>query len=528
MRLTECDNRAGHRAWRSEFVFPGLVALAFALAISIRIAGIGATLPMVTHPDEPRNEKVVLRLAEHPLKSPRFFLYPSVFFYIEATVARAYEGVTGSPIEPAQILSSGDARVRSPGFWVIARATTVIFGAGIVAMAVWLGAWLSGSLATASVVGLWTATSPLAVEDSRYITPDTYAAFFTMAAILGACKIAAGNASWKCYAMTGALVGLAGGSKYNVAVVALSVVVAHLFRTGRSGLLDGRIWLAGGCAVATFIATTPFALFDYAHFRQDLTFEAEHYKNGHPGAEGMSLWFNVVSLWNSEGLRLIFVPAAALVSERRSRVGVLTIATFAACYFGMLSSFEVHFIRNLVPLIGPVLVIAGIGLGAACERVFRRYRPRSAAWALSGMAVLLSVRPALSAVNTIRSRQIYPNATVSAFIAQRFPRGSHIAVEPYGPWVDPVRFQVMGIGPYADTSMSALEHSHTRYLVLAEGSFGRYYAQRRRYARAVAKYEVLFHRYCELARFDEVAGNEIRILDLSCIAPRARREGARR
>jgi hypothetical protein len=493
-----------------------VLAVVFVCAVCVRLTTISGVLPAVHHPDEPTNEKVVLRVAHDPFHSPDFFNYPTLFFYVEGAVARVYEATTGNRIVPVRSLSSGNVHTSFPGFWIAARSTTALLGGGVATLAAAIAGLLTTSAPIALLTGLWAALSPVLVEDSRYVTPDTYAAFFTMAALLGALRLAAETAGWKTYAVAGVMVGLAGGSKYNVALVAAAVVVAHLSRASRRSVFDPHLWLAGACAVAAFAVTTPFALFDYVHFRKDLSFEAEHYQRGHAGAEGSSLAFNVSMLWTSEGFRWCALPLLVFLRERRLVTGVATVAAFALLYFGMISSLSVHFLRNLVPVVGPLLVLSALGFSVAFRFVSER-RGRTAALAtLVAFGVLTSVQPAIAIVRLMQARRINPRGEAEAWIPAHLAPGSRIAIEPYGPWVDPERYRVTGIARYGETSPRDLERKQIQYVILAEGSYGRYYADPGHYGGQVAKYDALLHGHCELARFRQAPGSEIRIVDLGC------------
>jgi hypothetical protein len=493
-----------------------VIAIVFVCAAAVRLTTIAGVLPAVHHPDEPTNEKIVLQVAHDPLHSPGFFNYPTLFFYVEGTVAHAYEVVTGTQIAPVRSLSSGNVHTSFPGFWIAARSTTALLGSGVAALAAAIAGLLTASAPISLLTGLWAAFSPVLVEDCRYVTPDTYAAFFTMAALLGALRIASETAGWKTYATAGVLVGLAGGSKYNVALVAAAVIVAHLSRTSRRSVLDPHLWLSGACAVAAFAVTTPFALFDYAHFRKDLSFEAEHYQRGHAGAEGSSLAFNLSMLWTSEGFRWCALPLLVLLRERRMMTGAATVAAFAVLYFGMISSLSVHFLRNLVPVVGPLLVLSGLGFSVAFRFVSERMERTAALAALALFGVLTSVQPAIAIVRLVQARRINPRGEAEAWVPAHLPPGSRIAIEPYGPWVDPDRYRVTGITRYGEMSPRDLERRRVQYVILAEGSYGRYYADPARYGGQVAKYDALLHGHCELARFRQAPGSEIRIVDLGC------------
>ena len=489
----------------------GFVLLA---ALAIRLDSISSVLPMIQDPDEPRNDKVALRVAHHMTKSPGFFNYPSLLFYVQAALARAYEARTGTHLEPAQSASTGVARTDFPGHWILGRAATACFGAGIAAFAVLLAGVLSESNLAGLVAGLWVALSPALVIESRFITPDTYAAFFAIAAVYGAVLIAAG-ATWQRFLFAGLMTGLAAGSKYNLALVGLAVVVAQLSRDPRRGLLDWRLYFAGTVAVAAFVAYTPFAILDFGHFRAGLLTEVVHYRTGHAGAEGASFGFNLRTLWQSERWRWCFLPLLALLRGGRALRGLATVLGFVIPYFALLSTMEVHFARNLTPLIGPLLALAAVGLALGARALPAPGRLAGNPLLPIGVALALSVQPWLSILYTIEDRRIYRSADASRWIAEHIPPGSHLALEAYAPWVDRNVYKVKNIRLYGELSERERRLSHQDYVVLSASAYGRFYADRKTYAAQIELYETLMRTHCEVIRLGE-ASAEFRIFDLHC------------
>lgn len=497
--------------------FRWVAAVVFVIALAIRLASLSTVLPLIQHPDEPTNEHVVHRVAREPTTSPAFFHYPTLFFYVQATVLRTFEVVTRTRVEPARIVSSGDARTDAPGYWITARTVTALLGSGLVAMAAWLAAAVTESSSIGIVVGAFGTFSPLLVEDSRYLTPDTYAAFFVMAALVGAVRIAEGT-SWRGYVFAGAMVGLAAGSKYNAALVSVAVVVAHFGRGFRKGLTDVRLVLAGVVSVVVFFMTSPFVVFDYAHFRKDFLLEERHYDRGHAGAQDASFAFNALTLWGSENLRLLGLPLLGFVRDRRTSRATLVLLSFSIAYLAVLSAFRVHFYRNLVPVTAPLLVLCGLALSATLRRF--DVPAKRAQIALAAVAVLFTVQPALAILGTIHERRIDRRAPAERWIASHLPVGASVVVEAYGPWVDPNLYRVTGTSLYSNVGPRQLRQWRTRYVILVEQAYGRLYGDPAHHRREVARYGALLKTYCKVADFRPADGEEIEIVDLQCRRPK--------
>lgn len=469
----------------------------FVLALAVRLVSVSALLPLVYQPDEPTNEKVILRVAHEPTSSPAFFNYPSLMFYVQAAVARGYELSTGETLKPVIMASSANARTDFPGYWTAARSTTAVFGSGVAVLAALIASLLTRSRWGGAWAGLWVALSPELVDQSRLISPDTFAAFFATAAVLAAVVIAQGG-GWLAFAVGGVMVGLAAGSKYNAALVAIAIVVAQLGRDPRRGLLDWRLYLAGGCSLLAFLLSTPFALLDSAQFLEALSAEAAHYSTGHAGAEGSSLVANLRALWDSEGFRLLGLLPLALIKDRGAWRILAALASFVVGYFLLLSSFEVHFSRNLLPLLPSLLVLCVVGFAAALRA--RPVAARHAPFAAGALALLLCIVPSLSIAATVKDRRFDWRAESSQWIAEHLPARSRVALEGYGPFVDPRRFRVKNIRVYADLPERDLALRGFDYAVLSDVR-ARFYVDRKSYAAQIARYESLLHGFCKLAEF---------------------------
>jgi hypothetical protein len=282
------------------------------------------------------------------------------------------------------------------------------------------------------------------------------------------------------------MVGLAAGCKYNVGIVAVGVPVAHLIRHGRRGWLDPRLYLAGVTAAVVFCASTPFLIFDFETFRRGFSFELQHYRTGHAGSDGNSLPFNCAALWRSESWRLCALPFLVLLRDRRLLRATAPLAAFVAAYFVLLSSVTVHFDRNLVPMLPPLLVLCALGLMAALGFV---PNGRARMGLCGAVALLLCVQPIGSIAELIDVRRTNFHAEAEQWVASHLRAKSRVAEEAYGPWIDPRRFRVRPLDDYGGATRPEALLEHFDYVVLSGGEFARYYAEPQRYAREIAKYD---------------------------------------
>src|ERR1019366_7204591 len=110
-----------------------------------------------------------------------------------------------------------------PGYLVIGRVVCVVESVGTVAAAAWMARLAGGDRRALWLPPLLVAILPISVGFSYYMTPDPLSGLTSTLAVCGALW-AYRTPSWRTYAFTGAMIGLAGSSKYNCALVAVSLV----------------------------------------------------------------------------------------------------------------------------------------------------------------------------------------------------------------------------------------------------------------------------------------------------------------
>ena len=188
--------------------------------------------------------------------------------------------------------------------------------------------------------------------------PDGPLAFFTTLVVWAAWRICQDGRT-RDYLLAGVTLGLAVGLKYNAAVFALAIVLAHFLRTGWRGVKDWRLYVAGAISLVVFAATTPFAILD----SQDLPARRVHRHpslHRRPRREYWKLTGMVPDvLLADEGPVLLLAAAGALwgVCTAAAR-GAILVATTALAYLLFISAFAVHAERIALPLIPLFAILA--------------------------------------------------------------------------------------------------------------------------------------------------------------------------
>jgi len=345
------------RSWTASALKPEFVALAaiLLLAIGLRFVGIQQSLPYLDNPDEPTTVSAAIKMLQTGDLNPHFFRWPSLPFYTQLvlSIVQFLAGVANGTF-------SNLNQIVPDSFYLAGRLLSATLGVATVFLTYLLGRrFYNGGVGLLGALIL--AVLPLHSEHSKYVTPDVMVAFFSTLTLLFAANIyKTGQRKW--YLWAGVAAGLTIGTKYNVAVVLVSVMLAH-FLTDKSqrGKL---VWLLAtfGVVGGVFLLTTPFILFDLTGFLNEIAFQVRHYTiEGHGTASAGPSWLAYLGYLFNEAFVYQGIIALAggilLVLFRQRREDWLMLSLPAAGYL-FFSSAIVHFSRNLMPLLPPMAILA--------------------------------------------------------------------------------------------------------------------------------------------------------------------------
>jgi hypothetical protein len=173
----------------------------------------------------------------------------------------------------------------------------------------------------------------------------------------------------------GAFAGLATGSKYNLAVVILPVLVAIWLYEKRGRRVRASL-IAIASMILVFLAVVPYSIIDIPGFLNGLGFEVFHYAVGHAGYEGTpglpQLFFYLQHFAFEFGvagalLAVIGLGAHAVTAPRRTAV----LLAFPVATLWLLSVQRVHFTRNVLAVHPMVAIFASIGVRSLHEWLLR-------------------------------------------------------------------------------------------------------------------------------------------------------------
>lgn len=500
--------KASHSAfaWRASaqrigtrwYILIGLVFLIVALAARARF--LGFALPYVYHPDEPNNVVIIHGMLLSHDFNPHAFNYPPFFYYLNFPGQYLTAWWSG-PLQPLMMQAGANGIAPQPMVFLAGRATTLIFGLGILPILLLWARTLALGFAALLVLGVMFCLNPLLLRHSTYISPDVFSAFFTAGA-LAACSLIVLGGRRSVYILAGVMAGLAASSKYNAGLVALSIVAAHVLRDGISLRRAVLLFLAAVAAVLAFLLTSPFIVLDHAAAIDGIFREMQHYRTGHPGNEGATLATNTAWMIGNFGWAGLLVLAAWWTPRRRALVPA---ALFVIAYFTLVSVQAVRFERNLLPLVPAVLLLVAAGVDGIVRRLART-RP-SANPAIGAIAVVLALalftEPMVASFNAIAYYDPDPRAAARAWLDTILPRtqAKPIAMEPYTPHVDEQGRSVSGVGLVGVMEPQAL--TKFAFVVLAKEASGRF--DTGPYQQARANLAALTARSCARYQFPEGA-----------------------
>jgi hypothetical protein len=482
-----------------------VVLLAIIAAALVRAPVAHAGLPFIHHPDEPHNIVLAEQMVADRTIRPGDFIYPAVMYDVSA----AFLAVTNDHVISTQ--TPGNSQAVRPNLVVGLRwAVGILPGLVTVAAAgalAWMASrrwWVAGG--AAAIVAL----SPLDVRFGPLVTPDAIAGAASALAVVGAVWILARPSALR-YVLTGVAAGFAASTKYNTALCAAPLLVAHGLALGRHRALRraGLVLLAAAASVAVFLVINPFSVLDNHAFMSDLRYDTRHYRTGHPGSEGGSLGYHLAWLWRGFGPTLLLAPLGLLLRGRRERQAAIVCLSFVVGWVGFISSFEVRFARNLMPITAALAGAIALGALALVERTARWRasdgvdRGPLAGWvgrhgrvAAALCCVALLAWPALGTRNSIEAATADHWPAAQRWIDAHMPARAHIAVGSYGVYVDPGRYRVTPLTSLVDHDIEWYRDHGIDLIVASEQHFHRLISRPSRYPAKAAAYQAFLAETC--------------------------------
>jgi 4-amino-4-deoxy-L-arabinose transferase-like glycosyltransferase len=445
----------------------GLVTI-LALAAGLRLWGIGAGAPSRMGVDEPVVLQTTLRILQSGNLNPHFFDYGGLTFYLHTAVSAAafLGGASSGRYSSVQQLWIGDLLVPT-------RMMTALLGVATVLVVFCAGRrW---GTATALTAALGMAVLPSHVRESHFTLSDTPLTLAVSLVLLTSMR-AAETTRLASMVIAGAMVGLAGGIKYNGAIAGVMPLVAALaFPQGQRLVALGTAALA---AAATFLIVAPYTVLDLPGFLNGFGAVLGYYSGARTMGDAASIylshlrnWFSwpgVVSLlWGYVGLAVAGVGAIRLLTSPDKATwrwaGAIALAFMSAQFWLVANQGSLVYGRYLLPLAPMLMLAAAAGVVGIGDRLARS-SPRLTNLGLPLVVIVIFAAPVGTAVTWSRDHA-RPSTLdqVGRWLTRLAP--TEIAVMEGAHVQAPPRVQLRRVAQIVDQTLEAYQAAGVTYLV---------------------------------------------------------------
>lgn len=417
---------------------PGLaLAGILALALGLRLWGIGFGLPYPYHVDEPTYVSAALNLGagiRGEQLNPTGFINLLCGEYAAYFIAGRLTGVFASTADFARAY-----RADPSVFLLLGRLTSALLGA-LTALVVFLFGWASGRRRVGWLAALFMAVIFLHVRDSYFGVPDVTTAFLVGLSVV-LCVLAVDRPRRAYFYLAALAGGYALATKWSIWPLLVPLVLTAIVRRRRgwSSIPEAAIavlCLAGGVAVGAFqILYRPAAYLDYA-LREQQAGSAGGYNEWR--VDTVAGWvFYLETLAYSLGivlaaLALVGVLRRLVHAVRRPGAADWVILSFPVVYFLVMGASRHYFVRYALPL-APFAVLFAAEAVAASASWLEARRVRGVGYVNGGLAllaVLATVQPVARDVAFDRLMTRVDTRTIAKeWIEANIPAGTKIAVD---------------------------------------------------------------------------------------------------
>jgi 4-amino-4-deoxy-L-arabinose transferase-like glycosyltransferase len=358
--------------------------------------------------------------------NPRFFNYPSLYFYLQfgvqallraaGRIAGAFPDATAFQaayhLDPALFVGAG-------------RILTALLGAASVFVLYAIGLAVGGRR-VAVPAALFLALHSVHVQKSRFVEVDVAMTFFAVLSLFFAVRHARGERP-RAIHLAAAAAGLAAATKYPGALLLLNLPLAEHLRSEPFRIR--RVLLALLIAASVFFAASPYVLLDFASFLRDIGAERLHMREGHFGGAGEGVKGALALFANGFGPLLFGVSLVGLAAALLRPRGVERIfLPIPAVFFVLLSASRMQAPHYPLPAVPPLALLAAVALDRVLPEGLRRRTSFHAAAVL-----LLLVAPALATGREAARLGAKDTRTEAReWIEASVPHGALVLVEPHG------------------------------------------------------------------------------------------------
>jgi 4-amino-4-deoxy-L-arabinose transferase-like glycosyltransferase len=460
--------------------------------------------PFVYHPDEPSVMGRAIKIAYTGNYNPGWFHYPTLVIYLQTLVAQLVHWLYGVPLKPGAIVIEGAAASVLPHYFA-GRGVIIGFSLGTTALTMLITRRLVG-LAPAVLAGVIFAASGLVRRNAVYVTVDMPLTFFVTLSIwflVRALDDPGKRPELKLFVLAAISGSLAGGTKYNGALILALLPVVLLARRGFRPRSFFELILLGAVALALFVISTPFSLLDPATFwdrELGLTSVFIHYGTTHLGADvgpsgpkALDTILNTVGPFTMLAIAGLGAACSPWLARPLREQTWLLIGSVAVLAFPVVIA-SIYFERNCLPFVPALIALACVGLVAVVRAAKRliRFAPgrQVVACALLALPLTFQARSAWEGLRFELSGKNHEDTRTTAYhwALRNLPRGARIYREAFTPHLHfSDRFTVGSCFSLGDVSLETLNQWDyvvtssvlwSAYPDLAKTTYGHFFANR--------------------------------------------------
>ena len=410
----------------------GLGAL-LCLALWLRVWGLEQGYPaMYGHVDEVGVAASVWNFYRAHTLLPTEFTYPALYSYLTAAMLYVATLLGWGPhwqgtIDSLVLISYLDpARAALVGRWI-----SVLLGTATVYATFALGRRVGG-VEVGLVAAALAAVARVPVQQAHYALPDTAMAFGALCALWAAWHIA-DRGAWRAYVLAGVAAGCVVATKYNGALIALAIPVAHMLRAQWrwTALSDAKLWSAIAVSFAALFVGSPYVFLaaDKYWTVASYQFSSLDFSLAHT----QPWWWIVRSLLEYEwGVGAAMLLGMGWALWKRGPFEILLLSTWipSFIYIGSWTRESLHYVLHFYPLWG---IAAALALTWA-----RRRMGLGGIWQWIGVFILSAPSVYAAAESGIEMAQPDVRGQAAAWIEQRADEGTVLATTwmPYGPQLE--------------------------------------------------------------------------------------------
>ncbi len=360
-----------------------LVCAIVLIGAVVRFYGINFGLPHTeSRPDESTIVTVAFGLGSGDL-NPHFFHYPTLYIYMVFICYVLYFccGLLSGKYTGTFDLAS-EFFTDPTNFFLIDRCLAALLGTVTIVVVYKIAQKLCGRK-TGLIAALFLCFAYLHARDSHFGVTDVPLVFFTMCSVLYmVCAYQHRTARY--YILAGLCAGLATSTKYSGIFLTGPMVLVHLCnvidekQVQWKHIPDKRIVLFFVCLIVFFLVGTPFALLDFATFREHFLKEAAHVREGHwTIVLGRGFWYHIrYTLYYGLGASLFIASLAGIVVlTKRDWRKALLLCSYPLLYYIVIGMSPTVFVRYAIPLIPFLCITAAVGSVRLCETFLHNRKP---------------------------------------------------------------------------------------------------------------------------------------------------------